>query len=162
MENQKKIFEAAEKGEARAAYDKVGALAGLNSEADIQACFADKDKLAHIQTNSERADGAGLSGVPAFYINGDAYEGKQDAETLTKLILDMNEKGLSKLPTSLPKKIETCPSRLRTIAETLEVDLLSRIKFAGARGVYMVGAVSIRPAAIYSLCNILKFRCAAI
>ena len=104
MENQEKIFEAAEKGEARAAYDKVGALAGLNSEAEIQACFADKDKLAHIQTNSERADGAGLSGVPAFYINGDAYEGKQDAETLTKLILDMNEKGLSKLPTSLPKK----------------------------------------------------------
>ena len=103
MENQKMIFEAAEKGEARAEYDKIGKLAGLNSQDDINACLADEEKLAHIHVNSERANGAGLQGVPAFYINGDAYEGKQDAETLTKLIADMNEKGLSALPTTIPK-----------------------------------------------------------
>ncbi|WP_026941890.1 thioredoxin domain-containing protein [Hellea balneolensis] len=98
MENQKMIFEAAEKGEARAEYDKIGKLAGLKSEEDINACLANKEKLAHIHLSNERANSAELQGVPAFYINGDVYEGKQDAETLTKLILDMSEKGLSVLP----------------------------------------------------------------
>ena len=103
MENQKSIFAAAEKGEARAEYDKIGKLAGLATQEDINTCLADQDKLGHIHINSERANGASVQGVPAFYINGDAYEGKQDAETLTKLILDMNKKGLSKLPTTIPK-----------------------------------------------------------
>ena len=103
MENQKMIFEAAEKGEARAEYDKIGKLSGLDTQDDINACLANQDKLGHIHVNSERANGAQLKGVPAFYINGDVYEGEQDAETLTKLILDMNEKGLSTLPTTVPK-----------------------------------------------------------
>ena len=103
MENQKNIFEAAEKGEARAEYDKIGKLAGLNTEEDIQACLANQDKLAHIHTNNDRASGAGLSGVPAFYINGESYEGKQDAETLVSLISKMHEKGLSTLPTTIAK-----------------------------------------------------------
>jgi len=103
MENQKKIFEAAEKGEARAEYDKIGKLAGLETEADIQACLANQDKLAHIHVNNDRANGAGLSGVPAFYINGESYKGKQDAETLVTLISKMHDKGLSALPTSIPK-----------------------------------------------------------
>jgi len=103
MENQKMIFEQAEKGEARAEYDKIGKLAGLDTQDDIQACLQDQNKLSHIHTSSERANGAGVGGVPAFYINGDPYEGKQDAETLTKLILDMSKKGLSKLPTTMPK-----------------------------------------------------------
>jgi len=79
-------------------------LAGLKNEADINACLADQDKLAHIHTNSDRANGAALKGVPAFYINGESYEGKQDAGTLIKLINTMDEKGLSALPTSLPKR----------------------------------------------------------
>jgi protein-disulfide isomerase len=104
MENQKMIFEAAEKGEARAEYDKIGKLAGLENEADINACLADQDKLAHIHTNSDRANGAAIKGVPAFYINGESYEGEQDAKTLINLIKTMDEKGLSALPTSLPKR----------------------------------------------------------
>jgi protein-disulfide isomerase len=103
MENQKMILEQAQKGEARAEYDKIGKLAGLDTEEDIQACLQDQEKLNHIHTNSDRANGAAVGGVPAFYINGDPYEGKQDAETLTKLIIDMNKKGLSKLPTTIPK-----------------------------------------------------------
>lgn len=103
MENQKMILEQAQKGEARAEYDKIGKLAGLDTEEDIQACLQNQEKLSHIHTNSDRANGAAVGGVPAFYINGDPYEGKQDAETLTKLILDMNKKGLSKLPTTIPK-----------------------------------------------------------
>jgi len=74
MENQKMILEQAQKGEARAEYDKIGKLAGLETQEDVP-----------------------------FYINGDPYKGKQDAETLTQLISDMHKKGLSKLPTTIPK-----------------------------------------------------------
>ena len=103
MENQTKILEQAQKGEARAEYDKIGKLAGLKDQDDVQACLQNQEKLGQIQTASERANGAAVGGVPAFYINGDPYKGKQDAETLTKLILNMNKKGLSKLPTTIPK-----------------------------------------------------------
>lgn len=102
MENQKMIFEQAEKGKARAEYDKIGRLAGLENQDDIQSCLSNKDKLGHIHSNSDRANGAKVQGVPAFYINGDVYEGDQSAEALTKLISKMNKDGLSKLPTSLP------------------------------------------------------------
>ena len=104
MENQKQIFEAAAKGEARAEYDKIGKLAGLENQDDINACLADQEKLAHIHTNNDRATGAAVQGVPAFYINGERYEGKQDAETLIKLITTMDSQGLSALPTSMPKE----------------------------------------------------------
>lgn len=103
MENQKMILEKAQKGEARPEYDKIGKLAGLETQEDIQACLSKKEKLEHIQTNSDRANGAAVGGVPAFYINGDVYKGKQDAETLTKLVSKMNKEGLSKLPTTMPK-----------------------------------------------------------
>jgi len=93
MENQKMIFEQAQKGEARAEYDKIGKLAGLDTQEDIQTCLQNQDKLSHIHISNDRANGAAVGGVPAFYINGDPYEGKQDAETLTKLISNMHLKG---------------------------------------------------------------------
>ena len=103
MENQKMILEQAQKGEARAEYDKIGKLAGLETQEDVQTCLQDADKLSNIHVSNERANGAAVGGVPAFYINGDPYKGKQDAETLTQLISDMHKKGLSKLPTTIPK-----------------------------------------------------------
>jgi len=102
MENQKTIFEQAEAGKAREEYDKIGKLAGLNSAEEIQTCLSNQDKLAHIHLSSERGTAARLNGVPGFYINGDSYKGKQDADTLIALVKDMNKKGLSKLPTSMP------------------------------------------------------------
>ena len=103
MENQKMILEQAQKGEARAEYDKIGKLAGLETQEDVQTCLQDADKLSNIHISNERANGAAVGGVPAFYINGDPYKGKQDAETLTQLISNMHKKGLSKLPTTIPK-----------------------------------------------------------
>jgi len=102
MENQMMMFKQAEKGQAREEYDKVGKLAGLEDRDAIQACLEDRDKLAHIHLNSNRATAAKVQGVPAFFINGDIYKGDQTAEALTKLVLDMNEKGLSQIPTTLP------------------------------------------------------------
>lgn len=102
MENQKDIFKQAEAGKAREAYDKIGKLAGLENAEDIQACLSDTDKLGHIHISGERANAAQVQGVPAIYINGDIYEGEQSAKALIDLVSNMNEKGLSKLPASLP------------------------------------------------------------
>ena len=102
MENQLMMFKQAEIGKVREEYDKVARLAGLEDEAAIQACFQDLEKLKHIHTNGDRATAAKVQGVPAFFINGDNYKGDQSADALTKLILEMSEKGQSKLPTTLP------------------------------------------------------------
>jgi len=102
MENQLKMFKQAEIGKAREEYDKVGKLAGLEDRDAVRACLEDREKLKHIHLNGERATAAKVQGVPAFYINGDTYKGDQSAEALTKLVLEMSEKGLSKLPTTLP------------------------------------------------------------
>ena len=102
MENQLMMFKQAEIGKVREEYDKVARLAGLEDEAAIQACFQDLEKLKHIHTNGDRGTAAKVQGVPAFFINGDNYKGDQSADALTKLILEMSEKGQSKLPTTLP------------------------------------------------------------
>ena len=102
MENQLMMFKQAEIGKVREEYDKVGKLAGLEDEASIQACFQDLERLSHIHTNGNRATVAKVQGVPAFFINGDTYKGGQSADELIALISDMSEKGLSKLPTTLP------------------------------------------------------------
>jgi len=101
MENQLMIFKQAEVGKAREEYDKVARLAGLEDDEAVQACLQDLDRLGHIHTNGERATAAKVQGVPAFFINGDNYKGNQ-SDALTKVVEEMSEKGLSKLPTTLP------------------------------------------------------------
>lgn len=102
MENQLRMFKQAEVGKARAEYDKVARLAGLEDDAAVKGCLEDLDRLNHIHKNGFRATAAKVQGVPAFFINGDTYKGKQSADALTKLILDMSEQRQSKLPTTLP------------------------------------------------------------
>jgi len=98
MENQKDIFDAAQAGKGQEAYAKVGALAGLNTDEEINACLSDPTKMDQLRKAGERADAAKIQGVPAFFVNGEAYKGKQDAETIVALIEEMTEKGLSSLP----------------------------------------------------------------
>lgn len=99
MENQKAISEAAQKGEGREALLKVAKLAGMETEEAMINCLNNPDISAHIVDNANRARLAGVKGVPAFLINGETYKGKQDAKSLVELITDMDEKGLSALPT---------------------------------------------------------------
>jgi len=63
MENQNVILEKAQKGEARAEYDKIGKLAGLESQEDIQSCLQNREKLSHIHKSGDRANGAAVGGV---------------------------------------------------------------------------------------------------
>lgn len=98
MENQKSIFDDAKAGKGREAYGKVAAIGGITGDEEINACLSDLSNQNHIFQARQRADAAKISGVPAFFISGEAYKGKQDADTLITLIEGMYDKGTTKLP----------------------------------------------------------------
>jgi protein-disulfide isomerase len=103
MENQAELFEQAKAGNGQAAYAKVAALAGLETDADIEACLGNPATVDHVYLSSNRANAAGVKGVPAFFINGQAYDGAQDADSLIGLLTEMDEMGVTELPETLPK-----------------------------------------------------------
>ncbi|MEP1230636.1 MAG: thioredoxin domain-containing protein [Litorimonas sp.] len=112
MENQKEILELAQAGQGQAAYAKIAKLAGLDDDAEITACLSDKNNSDHIALSNHRANAAGVSGVPAFFINGEEYKGDQSAKAIIKLINEMIETGSSSLPaaaTENPDKIKITP-----------------------------------------------------
>ncbi len=98
MENQKQIFELAKAGKGQEAYTKIANLAGLNDNAQITTCLSDKTNSDHIALSGRRATAAGVSGVPAFFINGEEYKGDQSAKAMIKLINGMIDTGASSLP----------------------------------------------------------------
>ncbi len=100
MREQAHIFAQAKAGKAKAEYDKIAKMAGLEDEAAIQACFNEPANMEHIAMSQIRAQKAGVEGVPAFYINGAAYGGAQDADSLLELIELMEASGITELPKS--------------------------------------------------------------
>ena len=104
MENQEKIFEAAQNGTVQEEYSKVAAMVGLNGDEEINACLSKPENMARLQLSQKRADAAEVQGVPAFYVGGQAYKGKQDGTTLVSLISSMYESGQSNLPESALKE----------------------------------------------------------
>jgi len=98
MENQAKIFEQARAGKGKAAYNKIAKRAGLQNDAQIANCLNDPRNTGHIELSTRRADAAGVKGVPAFFINGEAYKGDQSAQAFTQLIDMMLATGASRLP----------------------------------------------------------------
>ena len=54
-----------------------------------------KEKFDHIMNNGKRAQNAGVSGVPSFYINGRNYNNELDAINLISLVEKMIERGTS-------------------------------------------------------------------
>jgi len=102
MENQEAIFAAAKLGQAKTAYDKIAKLAGMETDEAVAACFANPDMLEHIALNQSRATAAKVSGVPAVYVNGQPYPGEATAESLIKVLTQMDADGLTALPDDLP------------------------------------------------------------
>ena len=102
MENQKDIFDGAREGRGQEIYSEIAKLAGMETDDAIASCFRNPDITAHIIDNANRAKIAGIKGVPAFLINGELYNGAQDAKSLIALISDMDAKGLSTLPENIP------------------------------------------------------------
>jgi protein-disulfide isomerase len=101
MDKQKEMYEQARAGGLQDAYTKVGELAGLKDVDAIKACLDKPEMMDRLRLASERGTGANISGVPAFYVNGEPYKGKQDAKTLTKLFSGMIKDGVSALPDDL-------------------------------------------------------------
>lgn len=70
------------RGEGRAAFDALAAQAGV---ADVQACMGDDAQFARIDRAMARGEAAGVSSVPAFFLDGeplDAYAADDIAEAL--------------------------------------------------------------------------------
>ena len=101
MENQQEIFKAAQEGRGPEVYGEIARLAGMETDDAILSCLRNPDMTAHIVDNANRASLANVKGVPAFLINGQTYEGPQDAESLIKLVNEMDETGISTLPDSI-------------------------------------------------------------
>ena len=101
MENQKDIFDGAREGRGQEIYSEIAKLAGMETDDAIASCFRNPDITSHIIDNANRAKTAEIKGVPAFLINGETYNGAQDAESLVALINDMDAKGLSSLPENI-------------------------------------------------------------
>jgi protein-disulfide isomerase len=95
MLNQKEMFEMASKGEALSFYKRIGKMSGLKDDNDINVCMQTKEKFDHIMNNGKRAQNAGVSGVPSFYINGKNYNNELDAINLISLVEKMIERGTS-------------------------------------------------------------------
>lgn len=104
MENQAQIFKDAQEGRGREAYNKIAAKAGMMDDDAINACLTNPDMAAQIQDNSARANLGNVKGVPAFFINGQLYNGQQDAKTLVELIKEMDARGLTALPDNIVAK----------------------------------------------------------
>ena len=85
MRSQQTTFAAAQAGEAREVIMDFGRRAGLDTEAEVEACFADDDVFAEIDLNMRRAEAAGLSGVPAFFFDGQEVGRAHDAEDIVAL-----------------------------------------------------------------------------
>jgi len=103
MENQKQIFEQTKAGKGQEAYAKVGKVAGLEDDAAIETCLREQANIDHITISATRANAAKVQGVPAFFINGAPYKGAQDADSLIKMISDMDKAGVTELPKTLPR-----------------------------------------------------------
>jgi len=101
MENQDAIFKAAQEGRAPQVYGEIAKLAGMETDDAISSCLRNPDITAHIIDNANRAALAKIKGVPAFLINGQSYDGAQDAKSLVTLINEMEDKGMSALPNVL-------------------------------------------------------------
>lgn len=98
MKNQDKIFAAAKAGNAGEEYQAIAKQAGMGDDAAITACLRNPDMMAHIQASTDRLRASGARGVPAFFINGERYDGETDADTLVALLRDMDAKGISAIP----------------------------------------------------------------
>ena len=85
MQVQQQTFSAAQAGEAKEVIMDFGRRAGLDTEAEVEACFADDDVFAEIDLNMRRAEAAGLSGVPAFFFDGEEVGRAHDAEDIVAL-----------------------------------------------------------------------------
>ena len=90
MEHQDEVFKAAQEGRAPEIYREIAKLGGMETDEAISTCLKNPDMTAYIEDNLDRASLAKISGVPAFLINGQPYTDKQDAQSLIKLINEMD------------------------------------------------------------------------
>lgn len=97
FQKQKEIFEKFQTGKGNEVIDKYAEMADLKDSEAVDACFNEQAHIEQIQRAVNRAVAGGISGVPAFYINGEKLEkGGETAAGLAAKITGLTEKGTSK------------------------------------------------------------------
>jgi len=95
MREQKTIMEEAFTEKAPETYAKLGAMAGMNTFEEMNACFEKPDGMARINRSAQRAQAAKISGVPAFFVNGVQFAKSPTAANLDAEIKRLNSSGTS-------------------------------------------------------------------
>lgn len=95
MAKQGDLIKSFETGETEQVLRDIAAHAGLTDENALNNCLQESAHIERITRATERARASGLKGVPGFFLNGEVYEGKQDAKTMIDAIRDANAGGIS-------------------------------------------------------------------
>ncbi len=102
MENQTKIRDAAQAGEAQALFLDMAKMFGIKDVAALNACFRDESHYKRIDKSVSRGTAADVTGTPFFFINGDVYKGGQSHEDFVKAIDALDKSGVSTFDKSAP------------------------------------------------------------
>ena len=82
MQSQEETFAALGEGKGLDVFLALGERAGLDGEEGLDACFADDAAYAPIDRSIQRAEAAGLRGVPAFFLDGERLGAAHDADDI--------------------------------------------------------------------------------
>ena len=87
MQTQEKTFAAVQDGTISDIFNEWANMAGLDTDAKIEACFAEPSHGDRLNLSGTRASAAGIQGVPGIIINGNVHHSQdKSAETLSKKI----------------------------------------------------------------------------
>ena len=78
FEGQDATQAARESGKGQDRFTELAAYAGIEGEAEIEACFARPELFERIEGNMRRGIAADIAGVPAFFLNGKAMGPKHN------------------------------------------------------------------------------------
>lgn len=103
MTTQATILEEAKQGRGKEAYGRVAARAGMENEDAIMACFNKQEGGQRIQRSYQRAQAAGVDGVPSFFVDGVKFTADASAKNLGAVVAAKAQGGVSKPFKMTPK-----------------------------------------------------------
>lgn len=88
MQTQEATFAALRDGTGQAVLESWAKMAGLYSEAEINACFSDQSHMGRLDRASKRMTKGGMQGVPSIIINGDVFKPQDKSAAALSGIID--------------------------------------------------------------------------
>lgn len=98
MTEQENIIEAVKGGKGLETFLAIAKMAGVNSEADMNACFDSQSGYGKINRSMDLAKSGNIQSVPNFIINGAQYTESADYLPLSKHLESLLGQGFSPIP----------------------------------------------------------------